>query len=233
LHDWLYFPKLNPVSEHPIVKNMDYVRAGFTNSIDTLRSRLIKKTTLLQTSKYSNKASAPVRVSLGMMNYPLNEELFTKSYLPVAMLLEGKFRSAFENKLAPEFLRYLNDSLKQPFKEACDSDNSIIVTSVGNAFVNGYNQKDGIQPMGFYVWTQDFFANKDFLLNCVEYLTDRSGILEARSKEMKLRLLDPGRVKEEQKTWQVLNVGLPIALVLVFASAYLFFRKRRYEVKTA
>jgi len=231
LHDWIYFPKLNPTSDHPIVRNMDFIRAGFTNSIDTIRSRLIKKTILLQTSKYSMKADAPARVSLSMMNFPIPDEIFTKSYIPVAILLEGKFRSAYAGKLAPVFLQYLSDTLKQPFKVTADTDGSIIVTSVGDMFMNTYNQKDGVLPMGYYFWTNDFFANRDFLLNSMEYLTDRSGILEARSKEMKLRLLDTGRAKEEKSTWQFVNVGIPIAIVLVFASCYFFFRKRRYEIK--
>jgi len=186
---------------------------------------------LLTTSKYSLKAPTPVRVSMSMMNYQMKEQMFTKSYLPVAVLLEGRFHSAFENKLAPEFLRYLGDTLKQPYKAVCDSDNRIIITSIGDAFVNRYNEKDGVLPMGYYRWTGEYLANRDFLLNSIEYLTDRSNILEARSKDVKMRLLDNARVKDEKTTWQFVNVVIPIAIVLVFASAYFFFRKRRYEVK--
>jgi ABC-2 type transport system permease protein len=228
LHDWLYFPKLNPTTDHPIVKNMDFIKAEFTNSIDTTKSPDIKKTILLQTSKYSLKADAPIRVSMSMMNYQYKTEMFTKSYLPVAVLLEGKFHSVYDHKLAPEYLRFL-DSMKQPFKPSCDSANSMIVVSAGNIFMNGYTPKDGVQPMGYYWGTHEYFANRNFLLNCLEYLTDHTGVLEARSKEVKLRLLDTGRAKDEKSTWQAVNVGIPIAMVLVFASAYLFFRKRRYE----
>ena len=232
LHNWIYYPKLNPTSDHPIVRNMDFIRAGFTNSIDTILSPGIKKTVLLNTSKYSLKYQSPVRVSLSMMNYPLKEEMFNKSYLPVAVLLEGKFRSAFTNKLAPSYLKVLHDSLHQDFKAVCDSDNKIIITSIGDAFINNYNQRDGYQQMDYYFWTKEYFANRDFLLNCIEYLTDKTNILESRSKEMKLRLLDNGRVKDEKTTWQVVNVAIPVAIVLVFASAYFFFRKRRYEIKS-
>jgi ABC-2 type transport system permease protein len=229
LHEWVYFPKLNPTADHPIVKNMDFIMTGFSNSIDTIKNS-IKKTILLQSSKYSRTAGTPVRVSLSMMSYPLKNEMFNKPYQPVAVLLEGKFHSVYQNILAPEYLRLL-DSLKEPFKPVCDSNNSMIVVSAGQIFSNGYTTKDGVLPMGWYKYTSEYYANKDFLLNCMEYLTDHSGILEARSKEVKLRLLDTGRAKDEKTTWQVVNVGIPITLVLVFASAYFFFRKRRYEVK--
>jgi ABC-2 type transport system permease protein len=228
LHEWAFFPLLNPTTDHPIVRNMDFIRSGFTNSIDTIRSASIKKTVLLHSSKYSLAPRSPVRVSLSIMSFPLKNEMFTKSYLPVAVLLEGKFHSAYKNLLAPEYLRLL-DSLNKPFKPECDSSNSMIVISGGDIFSSTYSAKDGILPMGYYQYNGQFYANKDFLLNCLEYLTDHSGVLEARSKDIKLRLLDNGRVKREKTQWQAINIGIPIALVLIFASCYFFFRKRRYE----
>jgi len=230
LHEWIYFPKLNPTSDHPIVRNMDFIYGQFTNSIDTLLTTGIKKTILLESSKYSRVDVAPVRVSLTMMSFPMNNEGFNKPYRPVAILLEGKFTSAFNHRLAPEFLSFL-DSNKTPFKAQCDSENSMIVTSIGNLYGNDYSTKSGIIPMGYYKFNGEYYANKSFLLNCLEYLTDHSGILESRSKQVKLRLLDNGRAKEEKTQWQVINVGVPIAIVLVFASCYIFFRKRRYEIK--
>ena len=231
LHAWVYFPRLNPSADHPVVRNMDIVMGGFTNTIDTMLSPQIKKTVLLNSSKYSRNTRSPVRVSLSMMNYALKNEMFNKPYLPVAVLLEGKFTSMFRGRLAPSFLRILADSLKEPYKPMCDSTTSMIVTSVGEIFSNGYTTKDGIQGIGYYKFTGDYFANKGFLLNCLEYLTDHSGVLEARSKDAKLRLLDNGRVKAEKTTWQLVNVGVPVVAVLLFASCYLFFRKRRYESK--
>jgi gliding motility-associatede transport system auxiliary component len=229
-HDWVFFPRLNPTSEHPIVRNMDFIRGAFTNTIDTIRSPGLTKTILLQSSKYSRAAGSPARVSLSIMSYPMKEEMFPKSYLPVAVLVEGKFHSVYQNLLAPEYIRLL-DSLKEPFKPICDSDNRMIVTSVGDIFSNDYTVKDGPLQMGYYKWTGEFFANRNFLLNCMEYLTDRSGILEARSKEVKLRMLDSGRTRDEKTKWQVVNVSIPIALVLIFSSCYFFFRKRKYETK--
>jgi ABC-2 type transport system permease protein len=227
--DWIFFPRINPTSDHPIVRNMDFIAGGFTNSIDTIRND-IRKTILLQSSKYSRTASAPVRVSLSMMNYPYNQEMFNKPYRPVSVLLEGKFHSVFQNRLSRETLEYMA-SKNMAFKAACDTDNRMIITSIGDIFHNDYSVKDGILPLGYYKWTGEFFANKYFLLNCLEYLTDNSGILESRSKEVKLRLLDTGRAKDEKNKWQAINVIVPIFLVLIFASCYFFFRKRRYEVK--
>ena len=228
--DWVYFPRLNPTASHPIVRNMDFIQGTFTSSIDTILTAGIKKTILLSTSKYSRSSGSPVIVSLTKINYPGREEYFNKPYLPVAVLLEGIFHSAYEHRLAPEYLARL-DSLNEPFTPVCKNSTSMIVTSVGDVFHNDYSTKDGVLSLGYNKYTGEYFANKSFLLNCMEYLTDHSGILEARSKEVKLRLLDMGRVKEERLIWQWVNVALPIGIVLIFASCFLFFRKRKYEQK--
>ena len=233
LLDWVYFPKINPTAEHPIVHNMNFIMGNFTSSMDTILTSGIKKTILLTSSKYSRTAGSPVRVSLSMMAYPLQNELFHDPYKPVAILAEGKFHSAYQNKLAPVFLTYL-DSIGEHFKPVCDTSTSMIVTSIGDVFENDFSVKENRpMPLGYYKYTPaEYYANKNFLLNCVEYLTDHSGVLEARNKDLKPRLLDLGRVKTEKSMWQWINVAIPIAMVLVFASAYLFFRKRRYEVKS-
>ena len=229
LKPWIYFPLFNPTGQHPIVRNMDFLLGGFTNTIDTLKTAGISKTVLLATSKYSRSSRAPLRVSLSATNYEPRPEMFPKHYLPTAILLEGTFHSAYNGLLAPDFLRYLSDSLKMPFKPVCDSPNSMIVVSSQDMFTNLYTTKDGVLPMGYSRWTGEFYTNKNFLLNCLEYLTDNSGILESRSKEVRLRLLDGARAKDEKATWEIVNIVVPVVVVLVFASVFLFFRKRRYE----
>jgi ABC-2 type transport system permease protein len=226
--EWVFFPRINPVANHPIVRNMDFILGGFTNSIDTIKTALIKKTILLQSSNLCRTAGEPVRISLSMMNYAIPDRLFDKPYRTLAVLLEGNFVSAFQNRLAPEFIRYM-DSVKMPFKARAEKPTAVIVTSVGNIFRNEYSTKQGVLPVGYYPYSTEFFENRSFLLNCLEYLTDKSGVLEARAKQVKLRLLDEKRIKEEKSTWQLLNVALPMAIVLAFASVYLFIRKRRYE----
>ncbi|MBL7711314.1 MAG: gliding motility-associated ABC transporter substrate-binding protein GldG, partial [Chitinophagaceae bacterium] len=229
LRSWLYFPVLMPSSKHPIVHNLDPVMTLFASSMDTIANPEIKKTVLLASSKYSRVAPHPARVSLSMMAYKPDARLFNKPYQPVAVLLEGKFRSVFNNRLEAGFLKVLKDSLKMPFRSHSDTPTSMIVISDGDLIENDYSEQQGTLPMGYWRFTQNNFANKTFFLNCLEYLTDRSGLLESRSKEVKLRLLDSGRVKSEKSKWQWINILLPTGLILVFASVYLFFRKRRYE----
>ncbi|MEZ5018471.1 MAG: gliding motility-associated ABC transporter substrate-binding protein GldG [Flavipsychrobacter sp.] len=229
LRNWIYFPVFNPASSHPIVNNMNFIMGQFVNSIDTVSNPDIKKTILLASSKNSRTAAAPTRVSLSMLKYPVNPRDFRKKNIPTAVLLEGKFTSVFKNRMHPNFLQVLKDSLNREFKEATDSSAKMIVIADGDVMLNDFSSKNGPMEMGYWQFTQQRFANKDFILNCIEYLTDNSGLLAARSKNTRLRLLDPERTKKEETKWRMINIGVPLVFVLIFASVYLFFRKRKYE----
>lgn len=228
LRNWLYFPVITPRGDHPIVKNMGAVTGMFMSPIDTVKAPGIEKTVLLQSSKYSRLSPAPARVSLSMLKYPVREDLFRQPDNPVAVLLEGRFQSVFMNRLSPDFLRTLRDSLEMPFIKGADSATSMILIADADMLLNDFSSTKGVMEMGYWDYTREWFANKAFVLNCIEYLTDKSGLLVARSKENRLRLLDGARVKAEKTKWQWINLGVPIAMVLIFASVYLFFRQRKY-----
>lgn len=230
LRRWFYMPVFIPTSQHPIVRNMDGVMSMYASSIDTVANPEVHKTVLLESSQYSRPTMTPARVSLSMTRYAPRPELYNKGYKPTAVLLEGRFGSVFQDRLPPDFLQILRDSLHTPYKPVADSNNgSIIVISDGDVFLNGFNEQTGPDEMGYWRYNKMRYANKAFILNCVEYLTDRNGLLEARNKDVRLRLIDGGRAKSERNMWQVVNLAVPLGLVLVFASAYIFFRKRKYE----
>ncbi len=229
---WMYYPVMVPTSKHPIVNNMDGILGKFVSSLDTVGGPEIKKTVLLESSKYSRTSPHPVRVNLSMLQFALREDMFQKPYNPVAVLLEGKFSSIFKDvTLAPGFLAIMRDSFQQPFVKQSDTPGAMIVIGDGDVFGNEFNERSGPSRMGTSRINDAQFVNESFLLNCMEYLTDRNSLLEARTKDVKLRLLDKGRIKDERDTWRIVNVGIPVALVLIFGSVYMFFRRRRYEVK--
>ena len=89
----------------------------------------------------------------------------------------------------------------------------------------GQNRYD---PLGYNPFEKFTFSNKDFLLNAIEYLIDEQGIIEARNKEVKLRLLDATRLMAEKRQWQLLNLLLPLVSLIAFGLGYHFLRKRKY-----
>ena len=226
---WIFYPLVNAGdSTHPIVKNMGSVWTQFASSIDTTTSKSIRKTILLQSSVNSRTAGNPVNVSLDILGIKPNPAVFNKPYQPVAVLLEGQFRSLYEH------VSGMKQNISIPFKSEI-AKNSMIVISDGDMIRNQVKQGTGeIYPLGFDRFaSQTFgepvtFSNKKFILNCVDYLCDESNLIEVRTKEVELRLLNKARVKEERSEWQWLNMLLPILSVLAFGVFNTWWRKRRY-----
>ena len=84
--------------------------------------------------------------------------------------------------------------------------------------------------MGYDLYMKKQFANKDFMLNAINYLLDEDGLINVRLKEIKLRPLDKAKVKQEKYKWQLINIGGPIAVLLLFGLLRFIWRKRKYEV---
>ncbi len=229
LQPWQYFPLLSSYSDNPIAKNLDHVLSIFPNSIDTVKATGIRKTILLASSNNSRTLNTPALVSLNSVKTDDDIKTFNRSHIPVAVLLEGKFSSLFANRLSREMMDTLAGMYKQPFRAAPATDNAMIVISDADIVSNVVTAKEGPLPMGFNQFTNYQYANKDFFLNCVEYLVNPSGILDTRSKDFTLRLLDPAKVQESKTGWQLINIGLPILLVLVFGFIYQALRKKKFQ----
>jgi len=226
---WPYFPTLSNYSGHPIAKNLDNVLSIFPNSIDTVKNN-IKKTVLLSSSESSRIISTPAIVTLNSIKTEDDLKTFNQSFIPVAVLLEGRFSSLYTNRLSTGTLDTLAGMYKQPFRAATEKENKMIVVSDADIVSNVVTQNEGPLPMGFNQFTNNQYANKDFFLNCIQYLTDSSGILDTRSKDFALRLLDTKKTEEDRTQWQVMNIGVPVVLVLLFGVVYQAVRKRKYQM---
>lgn len=224
LFPWIFYPLIMPNSQHPIVKNLDLIKTEFVSSIDTLSTSGIKKTILLTSSKNTRVTPVPFRVSLAITQFKLKESAFNQGFKPIAVLLEGTFKSLYANRIPTVIME---DSTIQ-FKEV-SVPNKMIVISDGDMIKNDFNRATGmIYPLGYDKYTNQTFANKQFLLNCMSYLLDDAGLLQLRSREVKLRLLDMKKVSLQKTKWQVYNVLLPPLIILLFSLIQYYLRKRKY-----
>jgi len=229
LFPWVYHMAAASEIQHPVVKNIDRVNLFFPSTIDTVKTEgNVKKTVLLKSSKYSRSQLSPVRLSFEILKVAPDPSKFNDGNRPVAYLLEGEFESFFKNRLTPEFQSML-DRIGVNFKDKSIPAKQIVISDSDFA-KNLINTTTGdTEDIGYNKWERRFYkGNKDFILNAVEYMLDENNILESRSKEIKLRLLDTVRTKQEKSWWQFINVGLPVLLLALFGLAYQYFRKRRY-----
>ena len=222
---FVYFPLLLPTSDHPIVKNLDLIKTEFIGTLDTIRAPGVKKTILLQTSKYTKTQPTPARIALAMVKYKAKEEQYKNSFQNVACLLEGSFESLYKNRIP---IHFQTDSAFD-FK-ANSVPTRMIVVADGDIAKNEYQRNTGmVYPTGYDIYMKQQFANKTFLLNCMNYLLDEEGLLQLRSREVKLRLLDKKKTTTQQTKWKLTNVGLPLLLIIIFGLIQLFIRKKKYS----
>lgn len=226
---WVYFPELQPGSDHVIVKNMNGVLTRFASSIDTnANDASIKKTVLLSSSKYSKTEAAPLPIILESAMVPPNPAVFPQRNLMGAVLLEGNFTSAYATR-KPVVVAEMIDSLHLPVAEKMKRPGKMIFTGDADILSNEFSEKTGPVEMGIFRFMEGRrFDNQNFLLNCMEYMTDADNLLEARSKSFEPRVLDPKVVEQERGKWQFINIGAPVMLILIFGSVFFFIRKRKY-----
>ena len=228
---WPYAPLLRNTGDHPISKNLDFVLSSFPQTIDTVAAPGIRKQVILGSSSYSRTLQTPALVEWRSIKTEEDLTQFNKKNKAVAVLLEGKFRSALANRISTADLQQLAVEYKRPFLSTSALDNSMIVISDADILTNAVSQQDGPMAMGMNSYTRQQFANRDFINNCLFYLTGGASIMEARSKTFRLRLLDKEQLENNKLFWQLLNILLPIAIILAFYFIYGFLRKRKYGLK--
>ena len=219
-YNWKMAPFIYPASKkHPIVKNTDGVKFDFCSPIELLKSSH-STTILLESSPYSKTIGIPTVVSLDM----ISEETTPKDYpngglIPVAVLLEGSFTSMYNNRVLPfKDGKFLSKS----------ATTKMIVISDGDVIKNQIDKGAPIE-LGYDKYTSQYFGNKEFILNSVNYLLDDNGLINIRSKDVTLPLLDKQSVQDNYSQTQMLTVALPIVLLAIFGFIFTYLRKKKYN----
>lgn len=220
-YPWNFFPEINPNSNHIISDKISPVKMEFVSSIDTTNSPA-KKTILLSSSNRTRVLNSPVNVSLQMLKQKQDVSLFNSGAKDVAILLEGEFSSAFKNRLTPEM--ELNSQMA--YKDFSDTTAMIVIADgdvVRNDFMNGQ-----LLPLGYDKYTRKMYGNKEFLVNCVNYLCGDEDLIPLRSREVIMRNLDLAKVEREKTAWQIVNVALPIVIIVLFGVLLAVLRKKTF-----
>ena len=222
---WYYFPLLNAASNNNIVKNINPIKADFVSSIDPVISDSdVQKIPLLKTSDYTKISPAPVFISLSMLRQTPDKRMFSQKGQNVAYLLKGQFESLYANRMSSAIM----ESEEIGFRTSSEP-TAMIVVADGDITRNQFHIPKGYPlPLGFDQYTQVTYGNKDFIENAVSYLVDGEGLIGIRSRELKIRLLDMNKINSNILLWQIVNVVVPSAVVVVFGFILAIIRKRKF-----
>lgn len=225
---WFYFPLLQAASNHPMVRNMNSIKADFVSSIDaTTSANGISQIPLLKTSDYTKVSGAPVFITLAMLRQKPDQRMFPQKGQNVAYLLKGSFESLYANRLPQEII----DSEEMDFMEE-SVPTAMIVVADGDIIRNQIDVKRKTPlPLGYDQYTGNTYANKEFIENCISYLVDGEGLIDIRSRELKVRLLDTTKIAQHRPMWQIINTLVPIVLIIALGFVLAIIRKKKYSKK--
>ncbi|CAM3351640.1 gliding motility-associated ABC transporter substrate-binding protein GldG [Zobellia roscoffensis] len=214
---WYYNPMVFSKNDHPINNNLEAIRFQFANSIDTL-ANTYTKTVLLSSSPLSKLDGTPKQISLDLINTPPKKELYNKGNNPLAVLVSGKFTSAFANRIKPITLKGALDKGEK---------NQMLVVSDGDIIRNQIRNNRPLE-LGYDKWTNNYYGNKEFLINALNFLLDEKGLINIRNKKVAVPFLDAQKMTDQKTKWQLINIGLPVGLTLLFGAIFGYFRRRKY-----
>ena len=217
---WVYNPMVLSSNNHLINSNLDAVRLQFANGIDTLKNG-VKKTVLLSSSPFSKADGTPREINLRIDPKAMNKELYKKGNIPLAVLLEGEFKSMYKDRVRPLELKE-NATLSRPTK--------MIVVSDGDIIKNDFDSQHKMPlELGFDRWTSKYYDNKAFLQNAMNYLLDDTEFLTLRNKKVQLAFLDKEKVAESARAWQIKVFLYPLLVlaIVMLLSGYFYRRKNK------
>ena len=216
-YPWFFSPLTSSPNDHPIINNIEAVKFEYANPIDTLANN-IKKTILLSSSPRTKLLGVPAEINLNMVGEKPDLSTYKAGEQPLAVLLEGRFKSVYKNRIKPiELENHADESL----------DTKMLVVSDGDVIKNDLQ---GGQPLelGFQRYTGNTYGNKEFLLNAVNYLLDDTGLINLRSRDINLAFLDKEKAADQRLKWQIINLAGPLLVLLIFGIIFRFYRKHKY-----
>ncbi len=216
-YPWFYFPLSSSPTNHPVVNNLEAVKFEYASPMDVLEND-IKKTVLLSTSPRSEVVGLPREISLEEITAEPDLSEYTSGEQPLAVMLEGEFNSVYENRVLP----FEPENFRSKSEET-----KMLVISDGDVIKNQLQRGEPLS-LGFDRYTGTTYGNREFLLNAVNYLLDDRGLIDIRSKEVKIAFLDLEQVEEQRTFWQVMNILLPLSVLALFAGLFSILRKRKY-----
>lgn len=248
-----YLLNLKNFGEHPITQRIETVRANFASSIDSVNNgEGLKKTVLATTSKKTKIKTAPGFVALKEGRDRPNEAEYRHKFVPVAMLVEGQFRSAYSGRLPIALTtekqfdhRDHSPATKQIFISDGDMIRNFVDSAAWLPAVMTYQNPNvqrqfkmhewllvqkAIYPTGYDPNTGKMYDNTEFLVNCVDYLCDNSDMIELRSKVLQIGQLDKSKtgIDKTKLRYQLLNIGLPLLLLACIGCIAVVVRRLRF-----
>lgn len=227
-YTWPYFLRGFKADSTAITASLNSVRFEFANPIEMLENPKIEQTVLLATSPYSTLQPSMSLIELGEVA-EINPEEYQMGRIPLAVLLEGDFQSAY----AARFER--NEF--QNFKDGTTNGKMIVISDgdvAKNHVLLGRPMRLGEDKYSMRPDTKNqrpvSYDNQNFLLNCIDYLLGETDFLNLKNRKLEIPTLNETKVQLDKSTWQMTNLILPAVVIWLIGLGMIWWRKRRFLI---
>lgn len=202
-YPWVYYPISEPESTM-IGKDIGPVLSKFASSIDTI-SNTLSKTLLLKSSDFTKTPMVPTLIKLEQATEKIKPNNFNETSKAFGYQIQGKQNSLFYNRIKPFEIE----------EHIAVGETNIILFSDGNLAENQI-EKGNPLTLGYDKWTNNFYANRRFLMNSIHFLIGNEERLTLREKFWKFALLDSEKLEKNAEflKWLILLVSIAIGIVL-------------------
>ncbi len=211
---WVYHPLAIPNKTHQISTGLNAVNLQFATPIDTLKNKATKQI-LLNSSPMTDKIGLYNKIEIINTIESINENTFNSGIQNFGVLIEGELTSFYNNRPKPF---NLDTVIKK------EGTTKIVVISDGNVAENQIDKNKALS-LGYDKWTNNFYDNKDFLMNSVKYLLDDNGTINSRKKKIQIPFLDVQKIKEEKKKYQIIIIVIPLLFFGIITALLLYFKR--------
>ncbi len=215
-YNWGFSP-LAKGEESIVAKNIEPVKFNFSSPIELLKNN-IKKTVLLHSSPTTRLLGVPSELSLNKITTPKPKEYYNATTTPLAVLLEGSFKSSYKNRILPfDYASYITDS----------KDSKLVLISDGDVIKNEASKGTPL-PLGYDPISKRQYGNKDFLLNTVNYLLEDNGLIQLKAKQLQIPALNLPKIGTDKLMWQWILILVPLLLVGFIYIGFSWYRRFRF-----
>ena len=223
-----YLPKLFPENSNGISRNLSPVKTEFTSALEILGNNdRIKKYILLKTSPLTKIEKVPVYVYLNNMLELPDPNEYKGGVLPVGGVFQGTFSSLFTNRMTPPGTsgKIRKQDTGSLARMAVFADGDLARNEVEVSGNSIFALPLGVDRMS----GQTIYSNKQLLLNVVHYLAGEDKLLELRSREVRLRLLNSKEANNSRVKWQLINLTSPLLLSVFLCLGFNLLRMRKFK----
>ncbi len=222
--NWPYFPMIRDLSNHPTTRYIGKVLMRYASSIDTFPSaENVTKTVLMRSgtptrlrdgSQFIELADEVARLKSGAAN-----QFYDKPGQITGILAEGQFQSIWQNRRPPTDSAAPIPPSEPYLKSSYAGETPRFVLISDGEFAKGSRGPDG----RLYLPVE----NKIMMQNLIDYMSGQDLLTRLRPRAFNERKVDAGKVEGNRLKIQLLNIGFPLILVLLFGIVRGYLRRRK------